>query len=314
MAFDSRVRYRIATVSEPLLPYIDIPDLPLPFLQHVPLLGRFVDPAHPPALHKFGLLVATGVYLGSVLAMRHARDRRLDEKKMSDFIFWVLVGGFICAHVLDVVFYYPQKLLKDPLSLLRIWESLSSFGGFTGAAIGALAWRFHHRASILAYVDTVGSAFPLAWCFGRAGCSLAHDHPGRVSDAWLAVRWPGVVGRYDLGLIEFSLTIPLAIYFWWSWRKGPRPVGFYTGIMCAYYAPVRFLLDFFRAEEHGGLVGGDPRYGGLTPAQWGCFGLFALGLWFIKISKQQGAEPPPPAPEDGEDDDVEDERPAAKRA
>jgi phosphatidylglycerol:prolipoprotein diacylglycerol transferase len=80
---------------------------------------------------------------------------------------------------------------------------------------------------------------------------------------------------------------------------------------------VRFVLDFFRAEEHGGLVGGDPRYGGLTPAQWGCFGLFAIGLWFVKIAKQQPSAPPPPPPvDDGEGDegeDVEDERPAAKR-
>ena len=121
-----------------------------------------------------------------------------------------------------------------------------------------------------------------------------------------------MVGRYDLGLYELFLTIPLALYVAWSWRKGPKPVGFYTGVMCVYYAPVRFLLDFFRAEENGGLVGGDPRYGGLTPAQWGCFGLFALGLAFLRASRRQGAEPPPVEGEG--DDDVEDERPAAKRA
>lgn len=298
-------------MAEPLIPYIDIPDLPLPFLQHIPLLGRLVDPAHPPALHKFGLLVATGVYLGSVVAMRHARERRLDEKKMSDFIFWILISGFIGAHVLDVIFYYPQKLLRDPLSLLRIWESLSSFGGFTGGIIGTLAWRYHYRERILPYLDTVASAFPLAWLFGRAGCSVAHDHPGRISDAWFAVRWPGVVGRYDLGLYELVSVIPLAAFFAWAWRKGPRPFGWYTGIICLYYAPVRFVLDFFREEEHGGLVGGDARYGGLTPAQWGCFGLAVLGLWFLRIAKHQ--RPSAPLPPD-DDDEVEDERPAPGRA
>lgn len=297
-------------MAEPLIPYIDIPDLPLPFLQHLPLLGRLVDPAHPPALHKFGLLVATGVYLGSVVAMRHARERRLDEKKMSDFIFWILVSGFIGAHVLDVIFYYPQKLLRDPLSLLRIWESLSSFGGFTGGIIGTLAWRYHYRARILPYLDTVASAFPLAWLFGRAGCSVAHDHPGRISDAWFAVRWPGVVGRYDLGLYELVSVIPLAAFFTWAWRKGPRPFGWYTGIICLYYAPVRFVLDFFREKEMGGLVGGDARYGGLTPAQWGCFGLVVLGLWFLRLAKQQPSSAPRP-PDD--DDEVEDVRSAAGR-
>jgi len=48
--------------------------------------------------------------------------------------------------------------------------------------------------------DLVASAFPLSWVFGRSGCSLAHDHPGMLSNAWFAVQYPGG-GRFDLGLI-----------------------------------------------------------------------------------------------------------------
>jgi len=141
------------------------------------------------------------------------------------------------------------------------------------------------------------------------------------TDAWYAVRWEvhglGVVPRLDLGLIEMLLTIPLALAFLWAWHRKPtRPLGFYTGWMCVAYAPVRFFLDFLRVGENDPLVGngGDPRYAGLTPAQWACFGLLALGLYFLRTAHRRGTgmAPTPPAEsttDEGEDGD-EEERPA----
>lgn len=277
----------------PLIPYIEAPELPLSFLAKIPLLDRYVDASHPPSIKPFGTLVALGVYLGSIVAMRHARQRGIHEKKMNEFIFWVVGLGFVGGHMLDAVFYHPHRLVAHPLYLFQLWDGLSSYGGFIGALIGALAWRFSRGEPILAMCECINSAFPLAWVFGRAGCASVHDHPGRLSDAWYAVKWPmhgGVVGRIDLGLVEMALTIPLAASFLVLWaRKPDRPLGFYTGWMCVAYAPVRFLLDFLREGEGQGIVGGDPRYGGLTPAQWACFGLLALGLYFLRLQHTGGA-------------------------
>jgi phosphatidylglycerol:prolipoprotein diacylglycerol transferase len=68
--------------------------------------------------------------------------------------------------------------------------------------------------------------------------------------------------------------------------------------MCAYYAPLRFLLDFLRERENmpvaGIVAGGDARYVGLTPAQWGCVPLLALGLYLLLfVAKRAGTELPP---------------------
>jgi phosphatidylglycerol:prolipoprotein diacylglycerol transferase len=294
-------------VAGPLIPYITLPELSLAFLhlQDWPLVGDLVDPQKPPSIKPFGALVALGVYIGSVVAMRRARQRGLDQNKMNRFIFWVVGLGFVGAHLLDAIFYHPARVARDPLYLFALWDGLSSYGGFIGAIFGAFAYRFRFREKILPMCEVICSAFPLAWVFGRAGCSVVHDHPGRVSDAWFAVRYPlqgvagdGVVGRFDMGLYECVLTIPLAIAFWWLWRRRPlRPVGFYIGIMCVAYAPVRFLLDFLREREGAGLVGGDPRYGGLTPAQWACFGLLALGIWFLRLARGGQPVPPPTKPE-----------------
>jgi phosphatidylglycerol:prolipoprotein diacylglycerol transferase len=197
------------------------------------------------------------------------------------------VAGFIGGHVLDTLFYYPGQILSDPLSLLRLWDGLSSFGGFTGGLVGVLLWRRHTGQRILPYADAVLSSFPAAWMFGRAGCSVAHDHPGIRSDLWFAVRYPGG-GRLDLGFLEFCYTILIVIAFALLRRK-PRPTGFFIAAVCIAYAPVRFLLDFLRVRTGAGLSFGaiDPRYAGLTPAQWACFGLlgFGVGMFFWVLTK-----------------------------
>lgn len=286
----------------PLIPYVEVPELPLrflplQFLSQLPGIGAMFDPRHPPSIKPFGTLVALGVYIGSVVAMRHARERKLDDKVMSEVIFWVVGIGFIGGHMLDAIFYHPSRLASDPLYLFKLWDGLSSYGGFIGAVIGALLWRWSRKRPVLPFIECVNSAFPLAWVFGRMGCSSVHDHPGHLSDAWFAVRWPmpggGVVGRLDLGLIEMVLTIPLAIAFLVLWRRKPnRPLGFYSGWMCVAYAPVRFLLDFLREGDGTGPLAGDARYGGLTPAQWACFGLFALGVFMVTKARHAAATAP----------------------
>jgi len=124
---------------------------------------------------------------------------------------------------------------------------------------------------------------PVGWAFGRAGCATAHDHPGLLSDSLFAVRYPGG-SRFDLGLLELLLTIPLALTFLYLAKK-PRPWGFFSALACVTYAPLRFALDFLR--EHEGVPGDihgaiDPRYFFLTPAQWECFALLGFGIYMLR--------------------------------
>ncbi len=257
---------------EPLIPYINIPNLPI--LPRGYFGGNF--PPAPFSIKPFGTLVAIGVYLGAYLAVKQGKRVGLDERALTSFIFWVVGIGFVGGHMLDTLFYYPGRVLQDPLSLLRLWDGLSSFGGFIGGVTGALLWRWRYKTPILPYADVVASAFPAAWVFGRAGCTTAHGHPGIHSTAWFAVQYPGG-GRFDLGLYEMLLTIPLALAFLWL-RKKRRPWGFYIATMCLYYAPTRFALDFLRARD---IFGADVRYHGLTPAQWVCIPLLAFGVFMF---------------------------------
>jgi phosphatidylglycerol:prolipoprotein diacylglycerol transferase len=332
-----------------MVPYIHIKDLSLGFL----------------TLHPFGVLVAMGVVIGTWLATWRARKRGMDLVKLNSFVTWMLVAGFIGGHVLDSIFYHPKQVMKDPLSLIRLWEGLSSFGGFVGGAIGILLWKYfeivpkeqvkeavetkevttieaksedvgyreaggepvtktetktttertvrknwfpiRRRAqaeTTMPFMDLILSVFPVAWIFGRSGCSVVHDHPGALADksSFLSVAYPGIGDRpqwehfidlyqgtgyrYDLGLMELSFTIVLAAILATTWRKR-LPAGTYIVAVCLTYAPVRFAMDRLRITEGESA---DPRYFGFTPAQWACIALFAAGLgvfyWVFSMKKR----------------------------
>jgi phosphatidylglycerol:prolipoprotein diacylglycerol transferase len=152
---------------------------------------------------------------------------------------------------------------------------------------------FTRRAEVprLQYADSVALGLSIGWIFGRTGCFTAHDHPGRHTSFFLAVRYPDGP-RHDLGLYELLFTIVLAAFLFLYNRK-PRPPGRIIGIAALTYAPVRFALDFLRATD---VSRPDQRYFGLTPAQWACIATAALAVYLLRRSTQPPSTPSRPLP------------------
>lgn len=231
------------------------------------------------AIQPFGLLVAVGVLLGIRTTERRAARLGLKAEVITDFIGYVVMIGFIGSHIFDRVTYYPELVLKEPWDLLMPWRSLSSYGGFIFAVVGAYVWKARRKLDITIPLDQVAFGMPVGWFFGRTGCFVVHDHPGSITNFFLAVdpyHYPGLVPgpRHDLGLYEVLWSAGMIALFFWLDRK-PRPYGFYTALIGLMYAPFRFALDFLREA--------DATYWGLTPAQYSCLltlGLCSYLLWF----------------------------------
>ncbi|MGC4065370.1 MAG: prolipoprotein diacylglyceryl transferase [Polyangiaceae bacterium] len=249
-------------------------------------------PSEAVALRPFGTLVVLAVAIGVLLTLTEARRRSLPNNHVVSFVYYVVLGGFIGGHLFELVFYAPDVLMVRPAHVLAIAEGQSSFGGFLGATVGAFLFRRVHGVALMPLAEVVASAFPSAWIVGRMGCAIAHDHPGILSTSWFAVAYPAG-GRLDLGLLEAAATVPLAMAFL-ILRRRRRPFRAYVAVMCLYYAPLRFLLDFLRATD---VLDPDRRYLALTPAQWGCVLLFGVGLYFsackrIAVPTSMNAEAP----------------------
>jgi phosphatidylglycerol---prolipoprotein diacylglyceryl transferase len=232
--------------------------------------------------HTFGLLVAVGVLLGHQVTVMRARALGLASVGRVDrFVLVVFTGGFLAGHMLDSIFYHPEVLRRDPWELFMLHHGLSSFGGIIGAVLAGLAFVRLHKLNPWVFTDLATYAFPFGWLFGRMGCAMVHDHPGRLTDSALAVRFPGGA-RFDLGLMEFALTPLLIALVVVVGRRTRRP-GMVSGALAVAYPLIRFPLDFLRATDLG--AESDPRYAGLTPAQWACMGMLVLGVWMLASAR-----------------------------
>lgn len=247
-----------------MIPYIEIPPL---------RLGDWV------LIQPFGLLVAIGCVTGWFVTLREARLRGLDPSVAEGAATWALLVGFPAATLLDLIFYYPEVLLNDPLAALRIWEYMSSYGGFIGGTIGVVGYLAYRRKGILAYCDCIIVGLTFGWFFGRLGCTIVHDHPGAPTTFPLGVRYPDTV-RHDLGFYEWLFTIGLLVLLHVIPRHRLAP-GVTLGIVCIVYAPVRFGFDFLRVA--------DRLYLGLTPAQFASMALLLAGLWLVLRARRVAA-------------------------
>ena len=297
-------------------------------------------PVGPLELHLFGILVGMGVLFGAWQARKHAEERGLKPIVIADLAIFVVIIAFIMAHQVSLFAYFPERVFGTPcpdglcpldatcgprgrcddgdwLEVVRIWNGISSFGGFLGAAIAlALFFRFERIVLIpkvleltggkgrpaMRYMDSLAFGFGLGWIFGRLGCFSAHDHVGKASESFLAVNFPdgwrssvpavsefgapGFTPRFDLGLLEVFWAVAIFALYWFYARKRQdlRP-GWYCAVMCISYAPYRFFLDTLRATDIGGA---DTRYfqqlvePGLTPGHVGAVIVLGIGLafWF----------------------------------
>jgi phosphatidylglycerol:prolipoprotein diacylglycerol transferase len=288
---------------------------PLFLVAYVPFFEQAQIHIGPLTIAAFGVIVATAVMVGLSVGSRRFRTLGLDAQLGEGLAWWVVVGGFLGAHLFSVLFYFPHEVAENPLILLKLWEDISSFGGIVGGSLAI--WLFlHRRAAHLdgptrwAFVDVAAYVFPISLMIGRLACTIAHDHPGTVTtfplavslarpearalivrayqDAGRAAELPSRdvlagLGFHDLGWYEFiylaAVVVPVVFLLARrERRRGAHHPGTFLVAFIALYMPARFALDFLRVS--------DVRYAGLTPAQWAaCVALLSLPLVLFRIRR-----------------------------
>jgi phosphatidylglycerol:prolipoprotein diacylglycerol transferase len=228
----------------------------------------------------FGLLVAFGVLLGRWYVLKRSREYRLNVQEMEVASLVAVNVGFVFAHVFEVVFYAPARMEREGVWVLfKFWDGISSYGGFLGALIGLWGYFAWKKKSWWRQADAIIEGLVYGWVFGRLGCTVVFDHPGPLTDFVLGMNYRDGI-RHNLGLYEFLYTLLVLVpATFWIRSRERRGRAFAPGssvfLISVLYAPVRFALDFLRAED---LSSADKRYGGLTPAHYMSLALLVFSV------------------------------------
>ncbi len=252
-----------------MIPYIELPNISLPFDQKIDI---------------FGLLSAAGVALGAVIAAREGRRWRPGtgaDRPLRDMVPWAVGMGLVGGHFMHIFAYHPELLKpEDPWLIFRIWDGLSSIGGVLGALLGIFIYFRKEKIPLTPWLDAIALGTAPGWALARVGCFFVHDHPGVRTDFPLAVNFPGGP-RHDLGLYDVFVLAAISGLLFWLKRRNPGQ-GLLMGVLAVTYSLSRFGLDFLRASD---LKFVDRRYAGLTPAQYIVAALFGVGVWLIFRSR-----------------------------
>jgi phosphatidylglycerol:prolipoprotein diacylglycerol transferase len=228
----------------------------------------------------YGLMYLVGFLAAWWLARRRAArpDSTWTPIEVDDLIFYSAVGTILGGRLGWMLFYGTERILEDPLSVLRIWEGGMSFhGGLIGVLV-ALALFASRRDKRIADVFDFAAPLPaIGFGAGRLGNFINGELWGKPTD----VPWAVVVDGVPLHasqLYEACLEgLALFAILWW-FTSTPRPRLAPSGLFLLCYGLFRFAVEFVRVPDanRGYLL-----FDWVTMGQLLSLPMILIGLWML---------------------------------
>ena len=144
-----------------------------------------------PRWYGFAYVLAfvCGYLVGRHLSRRGYCD--LPPNRVSDFITWAALFGVLLGGRLGYVLFYKPEMLREPLSILRVWEGgMASHGGMIGLFLFTLYYARRHKISWLNLGDNLVVAAPIGLFFGRVANFINCELYGRAAHVSWAMQFP----------------------------------------------------------------------------------------------------------------------------
>jgi len=155
-----------------------------------PLIFRIYDNVGP-RWYGFAYVLAfiCSYFVYRVLARRGFAD--LAVAKVSDFITGAALFGVIVGGRLGYVLFYKPEMLREPLSIFRVWEGgMSSHGGMVGLLAFTFYYAWRHKISWTNLGDNLVVTAPIGLFFGRCANFINGELYGRATNVSWAMQFP----------------------------------------------------------------------------------------------------------------------------
>jgi phosphatidylglycerol:prolipoprotein diacylglycerol transferase len=160
-----------------------------------PLIFRLWDNVGP---RWYGLAYVLA-FVCSYLVYRRLAQRGyadLSVSKVGDFITGAALFGVIVGGRLGYVFFYKPEMLREPISILRVWEGgMSSHGGMVGLLAFTFYYAWRHKISWTNLGDNLVVTAPIGLFFGRCANFINGELYGRATNVSWAMQFPKELGE-----------------------------------------------------------------------------------------------------------------------
>lgn len=240
-------------------------------------------------LQVFGLMVALGAIIGTMVAGRYGRRYNVSEDDVMRIAPWLVLSGIVGARITYVITNYDE--LASPWDAFAIWKGGLQFtGGAIVAAIVAIPLlRRFSPPQRWYFADAAGLGLIIGQAIGRIGCIAVGEHFGGPTSFPLGMKYLGGITRepapeigtvfHNTALYESLHLVVLFVALMVILRRRELPPGALIGIFCLWYGVFRFGTDFLRIN--------DRTLWGLTGAQFGCIALVAVGVWVLATTRSR---------------------------
>ncbi|MEY2489947.1 MAG: phosphatidylglycerol---prolipoprotein diacylglyceryl transferase [Verrucomicrobiota bacterium] len=155
-----------------------------------PFIFRLWDNVGP---RWYGLAYVLAFICGFALLTQFSKRGYLDLKQsaVGDFITWTALFGVMVGGRLGYVIFYRPEMLREPLSILRVWEGgMSSHGGMLGVVLFSLFYARRHKLTWTNLGDNLVVAVPIGLFLGRCANFINGELYGRIANVPWAMQFP----------------------------------------------------------------------------------------------------------------------------
>ncbi|MGM0369699.1 MAG: prolipoprotein diacylglyceryl transferase [Bacillota bacterium] len=212
-------------------------------------------------VYWYGIIMATAVFSGLLLAMKDAKRRNLDPDLMIDLVISTLPLAILGARLYYVIFewnYYAHNLAE----VLAIWHGgLAIHGAIIGGLIGGILFAKVKNLSFLKLTDIAAPSFILGQAIGRWGNFMNQEaHGGPVTKSFLEnlslphwiIEQMNIQGTYyhPTFLYEsiWNLLVFSFLFFYWKKQDFLAPGEVFLTYI-SLYSVGRFFIEGMRTDS-----------------------------------------------------------------
>lgn len=195
----------------------------------------------------YGILMAIGMILGTLIALKEAKRVGIKEDNILDLAIIAIPVGLICARLYYVIFNW-EYYASNPSQVFNFrGGGMAIHGALIGGVLAGYLFSRYKKINFFKLADTVIIGMPLAQAIGRWGNFINKEaHGGPTNLPW-GIMVDGV-NVHPTFLYESIWDFGIFVFLW-MFRKKKSYEGQIIVLYAILYSLGRFFIEGLRTDS-----------------------------------------------------------------